>query len=107
MAQIQSRLKSVADRQRWAARGATFVAKAKATKVVWFPPKPVDTGVEAASTAKKATHGAAKKSVGAARKTTGATKRSSGAAAKKSTGAAKKAAGSTTKVATPARRKSS
>ena len=44
MIEIQSRWKSVTDREKWAARGASFVAKVKATKVVWFPPNPVETG---------------------------------------------------------------
>ena len=111
MTQIQSRLKSVVDRERWLARGATFVAKARATKVVWFPPRPVDTGVEAASTAKKVTGGATKKTIGAAKKASGAAKKASGAAkktggaAKKTGGAAKKANSGTTKVAIPVRRK--
>jgi hypothetical protein len=65
MIEIKSRWKSVTDREKWAARGASFVAKAKATKVVWFPPQPVETGKKAASTAKtvtkKTTGGAAKK----------------------------------------------
>jgi hypothetical protein len=64
------RWKSVTDREKWAARGASFVAKAKATKVVWFPPKPVETGKKAASTAKTATTRATKKTTGAAKKTT-------------------------------------
>jgi len=68
------RWKSVTDREKWAARGASFVAKAKATKVVWFPPKPVETGKKAASTAKKATTRATEKTTGAAEKTTGAAK---------------------------------
>lgn len=72
MTQSQSRLKRVVERERWPARGATFVPKAQATKVVWFPPKPVDTGVEAVSTAKKVTGGATRKTSGAARKSTGA-----------------------------------
>ena len=80
MIDISSRLKGVTDRGQWAARGASFVAKAKATKAVWFPPKPVDTGTKAASTAKKATKGATKKTAGAAKKTTGAAKLSCGAA---------------------------
>ena len=42
MIEIKSGWKSVTDRERWAARGASFVAKAKATKAVWFPPKPED-----------------------------------------------------------------
>lgn len=90
MIDIRSELKGVADREKWAARGASFVAKAKATKVVWFPPEPVETGKKAASTAKKATKQATRKTTGAA---------------KKSTGAAKKASNSTRKVANPVRRK--
>lgn len=75
MIEIQSRWKSVTDREKWAARGASFVAKAKATKVVWFPPKPVETGKKAASTAKKATKRVTKKTTGAAKKTTNGTKK--------------------------------
>ena len=74
MIEIESRWKSVTDREKWAARGASFVAKAKATKVVWFPPNPVETGEKAASTAKKAAKGATKKTTGAAKKTTGTAK---------------------------------
>jgi TATA-box binding protein (TBP) (component of TFIID and TFIIIB) len=74
MIEIKSRWKSVADRERWAARGASFLTKAKATKAVWFPPKPVETGKNAASTAKKATKKTAKKT---AKKTTGAAKKTS------------------------------
>ncbi|MGH3506475.1 MAG: hypothetical protein ACRDO2_04640 [Nocardioidaceae bacterium] len=72
MSEIKSRWKSVTDREKWATRGASFVAKAKATKAVWFPPKPVETGKKTASTAKKATKTATKKTTGAAKKTTGA-----------------------------------
>jgi len=72
MIEIKSQWETVRDREKWAARGASFVAKAKATKVVWFPPKPVETGKKAAaSTAKKAT-----------KKTTGGSKRMSDAAKK-------------------------
>jgi hypothetical protein len=71
MIEIKSGWKSATDREKWAARGASFVAKAKATKVVWFPPKPVETGKKAASTTKKAT----KKTTGAAKKTTNGTKK--------------------------------
>ena len=74
------RWKSVTDREKWAARGASFVAKAKATKVVWFPPKPVETGKKAASTAKKATTRATEKTTGTAKKTTGAAKKTTGVA---------------------------
>ena len=58
MVEITSRWKSVADKERWAARGASFVAKLQATK-------------KAAST----TTGAAKKSAGAANKTTAGAKK--------------------------------
>ena len=78
MIDIKSGWKSVTDRERWAARGASFVAKAKATKVVWFPPKPADSGKKAASTAKKTT----KSATGTTKKTT---KKATGAAAKKTT----------------------
>lgn len=70
MIDIKTRLKGVAGKEKWAARGASFVAKAKATKMVWFPPRPVETGSKAASTAKKAAKKAAQKATGAAKKTT-------------------------------------
>jgi hypothetical protein len=75
MVEMKSRWDSVADRQTWAARGASFVAKAKATKLVWFPPKPVESGKKGASTAKKATKRATKKPTAAAKKTTKGTKK--------------------------------
>ena len=75
MIESKSPWKSVTDREKWAARRASFVAKAKATKVVWFPPKPVETGKKAASTAKKATKRVTKKTTGAAKKTTNGTKK--------------------------------
>jgi len=74
MIEIKGRWKSVTDREKWAARSASFVAKAKATKVVWFPPRPVETGTAAASTAKKATKRATRKTTGVAKKTTTGTK---------------------------------
>ena len=79
MIDVKSRLKGVTDSQKWAARGASFVAKTKATNAVWFPPRPVETGEKAASTAKRAT-----------KKTTGAAKKTAGAAAKKTTKSTKK-----------------
>ena len=89
MIEIRSRLRSVTDRERWAARGASFVAKAKATKVVWFPPKPVEAGEKAASTAKKATKKATKrttkKATGAAKKTTAAAKKATNPVRRKKT----------------------
>ena len=75
MIQIKSGWNSVTDREKWAARGASFVTKAKATKAVWFPPKPVETGKKAGSTAKKATKRATKKTTGAAKKATNSTKK--------------------------------
>lgn len=90
MIEIKSRWNRVTDREKWAARGALFVAKAKATKVVWFPPKPVETGKKTASTAKTTS----KKTTGAAKTTT-----------KKTTGAAKKTTNGTKNVTNPARRK--
>jgi hypothetical protein len=71
MTGLKSAWKGVTDREHWAARGATFMAKAKATKAVWFPPKPAETGKEAASTAKKTTKSASKKTTGAAKKSAG------------------------------------
>jgi K+-sensing histidine kinase KdpD len=94
MIEIKSQLKGVADKEKWAARGASFMAKVKATKVVWFPPEPVETGKKAVSTATKTTKTATKK---ATRKTTGA--------AKKTTGAAKKMTNGAKKVTNPVRRK--
>jgi hypothetical protein len=75
MIDIKSGWKDVRDKEKWSARGATFVAKAKATKVVWFPPKPVETGKKAASTAKKATKRATRKTAGAAKKPTSGAKK--------------------------------
>ncbi|NUP32456.1 MAG: hypothetical protein HOU01_12140 [Streptomycetaceae bacterium] len=77
---IEDQLKSVTDRATWTARGASFVAKVKATKVVWFPPRPEKTGKRAASAAK----GTARKTTsGTARKATGASKRATKAASRK------------------------
>ncbi len=75
MTDLKNAWKGVTDREHWAARGAAFMAKAKATKVVWFPPKPAATGKKAASTAKKATKRASKKTTGAAKKRAGAAKK--------------------------------
>ena len=74
MIEIKSQLKGVADKEKWAARGASFMAKVKATKVVWFPPEPVETGKKAVSTAKKTT-GAAKKMTNGAKKVTNPVRR--------------------------------
>ena len=61
MIEIRSPWKRVRDREKRAARGPSFVAKVKATKLVWFPPRPVETGKETASAAKKATKRATQK----------------------------------------------
>jgi hypothetical protein len=90
MFEIKSGLKSVTDTDQWAARGAAFVAKVKATKAVWFPPEPVESSKKAASTAKKAATGATKKTTGAARKTTPAAKKTTGAAKKTTSSARRK-----------------
>lgn len=60
MIEIKNRWKSATEKRKWAARGASFVAKVKATKVVWFPPKPVENGEKTAATAKKRFNGAKK-----------------------------------------------
>ena len=75
MFDIKSRWKGLTDREKWAAHGASFVAKTKATKEVWFPPQPVETGKKAASTAKKTTTRATKKTAGTAKKKTAAAKK--------------------------------
>jgi hypothetical protein len=72
---IKDRWDGVADRQKWSARGTSFMAKVQATKAVWFPPKPAETGKKAAATAKRTTKKASRKTTAAARKTTGATKK--------------------------------
>jgi len=77
MIELKSRWKSVSEREKWAARHASLVGKAKATKVVWFPPKPAETGKRAASKAKQATRKTTKNATGAAKKSTGAAKKSS------------------------------
>ena len=89
MLDLKSGLKGVTDREKWAARGASFVAKTKATKAVWFPPEPVETGKKAGSTAKKTTKRATGKTTGAARKTSGAAKKTTRKAAKKPTGSSR------------------
>ena len=96
MIDVKGRWQSVTDREKWAARGASFVAKTKATKAVWFPPEPAKTAGKAASAAKKTTTRTAKKTTGAAKKTTG-TARKKSAAAKTTSG--------TKKVSAPVRRK--
>lgn len=92
--EIKSRLESVTDKGKWTARGASIVAKAKATKVVWFPPQPVESGKSGAAKAKKATNSTAKKSSrGAAKKAGGASKKA-GSAAQRTSRTKKKAGAS-------------
>jgi hypothetical protein len=74
MIQMQSRLKGVTDRAKWSARGASFVAKLNATKVVWFPPQAVETGKKNAATAKRVTERATKRTTGAAKTVRGTKK---------------------------------
>ena len=69
MVDIKSRWKGVTDRTKWAARGASFVAKAKATKLVWFPPKPDQAGEKAVSTGKQATTNASERTTAVAKET--------------------------------------
>lgn len=105
MIRLDNQWKSVTDGEMWAARGASFMAKVKATKVVWFPPEPVKTGKKAATKAGKATKGAAKKSTGAARRTTKSATKNATKNARKNTAKnptrnpAKKAARKTSGVA--------
>ncbi|WP_175582645.1 hypothetical protein [Nocardioides guangzhouensis] len=94
MIDIKSPVKSVTDREKWAARGATFMAKVKATKAVWFPPEPAEAGKQTVSKAKNATAKATRKTTGSARKTAGSARKS---AAKKT--AAKKTAAKKTSAA--------
>lgn len=70
MIDIKSRLESATNRGKWAARGASFVTKAKATKAVWFPPEPVETSKKAGKKAGKTGKKATKKATGAAKKKT-------------------------------------
>lgn len=67
MIDLKTRVSDLTDKQRWAARGAGFMAKAKATKAVWFPPEPKRTAKKSASKAKKA---ARKTTTRTAKKTT-------------------------------------
>ena len=75
MIEMKSRWKAATDREKWATRGASFVAKTKATKAVWFPPNPEKTGKKAVSTTKKATKQATKKTTAAAKKTSNSPKK--------------------------------
>lgn len=67
MSDLNTRLKSVVDRQRWRARGSAFVAKLEATRAVWFPPQSAKSATRTGKKAAKRTTGTAKKT---ARRTT-------------------------------------
>jgi hypothetical protein len=82
MIDIKNRWKGLTDREKWAAHGASFVAKTKATKQVWFGPQPVETGKKVASTAKKTTTRATKKTTGTAKKRASAAKKATNASKK-------------------------
>jgi hypothetical protein len=86
--EFTSMWKGATDKGRWSARGASFMAKVKATKVVWFPPDPAKSGTKAVS---KAANGAKKTTKTAARTTGKANSKTAKKTTKKATGAAKKA----------------
>ena len=75
MVEIKSTWKTLTNKKKWAVRGASFVAKAKATKLVWFPPKPAQAGTETASTVTQATKDTTETTAGAAKRMTDSTKR--------------------------------
>ena len=72
---LKSGLSRVTDRAAWQTRGASFVAKLKATRTVWFPATSGRAG-KAASTGKKTAKKAAKKTTRTAKQTTSGTKAS-------------------------------
>jgi len=78
MVDVTGLWKNATDKGRWSSRVASFVAKVKATKVVWFPPAGGDSAAKAASkatrTTKKTARKTTKKASGAAKKTASATK---------------------------------
>jgi uncharacterized protein YjbJ (UPF0337 family) len=85
------------DRGKWTARGATFVAKLKATKLVWFPPKPVEGVGKAISAAEHQTIRAAGTTTDAVTRTAGSGRTAASAAAVKTPGTARKATGTAKK----------
>lgn len=89
----ETKWKSVRNRAKWAARGASFLAKVKATKVVWFPPKPVETAKKTASTAEDETMRVAKTTSDALRRTTGTGKKAPSKAKKQTIRGAKTTTG--------------
>ncbi len=80
---IKSSWKDLADRQKWAARGASFMTKVQATKAVWFPPDPAESGKRAGTRATRATKRTTTKTTGAAKKTAGRTRKTTKAPASK------------------------
>jgi len=69
MFDVKSRLQTAANKEKWAARGASVMAKVKATKLVWFPPKPVEAGKDAVSAGSQATQNTGERITGAAQDT--------------------------------------
>jgi hypothetical protein len=100
MIDIQHGLKQVASRERWAARGASFMVKVKATKAVWFPPEPAKSGQRAATAGAQAASAGAQAT---GRTTKRATKKAAGKPASTTSGAVKKASGGTKKKASAAK----
>jgi hypothetical protein len=81
MIELKRQWNSLTSRGKWTARGASFMAKVKATKLVWFPPTPTKAGKSAAATAKDATKKASrttKKSTGTAKKAASRSKKATG-----------------------------
>jgi len=78
MVEITSHWNDVTDKEKWATRRASFVAKLSATKAVWFPPKPEATAKKAGATAKKATKRATRKTTSGAKKRATAAKKATG-----------------------------
>jgi hypothetical protein len=69
MVDIKRQWQSVANKNTWTARAATIVAKAKATKMVWFPPKPEQAGQRHAATTEQAAKNMPEQPTGAAKTT--------------------------------------
>jgi hypothetical protein len=69
MFDMKSRLQTVANKEKWASRGASVMAKVKATKLVWFPPKPAQAGKDAVSAGGQAAQNTGERITGAAQGT--------------------------------------
>jgi hypothetical protein len=83
MTDIKSRWRGVANQATWKARGASFLTKLKATKMVWFPPNGGEAGQRSAASAKKTTKRATKKTASTAKKTGSTANKAAKKAAKK------------------------